>query len=275
MNSLTPVSFKKPLTSEPRLSPRYVPGRRSERFWTEEEKAVLREHYPTGGAKACQARLPNRTITTIFQQAGKLGLSAPKQPEKRARHDYPPELDERIRAAWPTLRGKGAVAALADELQVPRWWLTKRATKLHLTMPHKKEPAWTEAENALMRSVPLHDPDRCAKIFREHGFNRSPTAIVVRAKRLEISRRTHETLSARAAAKILGVDDKHVTALCISGDLVAGRRGSKRLAQQGGDAWAIEPQDLRRYVLDFLERIDIRKVDKVAFVSLIANEAAA
>ena len=274
MNSLTPVSFKKGRGSEPRLSERYVPGRRSERFWSDPEIEILREHYPTGGAKACQARLPKRTITTIYQQANKLGLSAPKQPDERQRHKPTPEIDAKIRAAWPDLNGRGAVAALAEALEVPRWWLTKRATKLQLTLPHKKEPVWTNAEDVLMRKVPLHDPDRCARIFREHGFQRSPTAIVVRAKRLEISRRTHETLSARGAAKILGVDDKHVTALCISGELVAGRRGSKRLTQQGGDAWAIEPANLRRYILDHIERIDIRKVEKLAFVALIAGEAA-
>ncbi|MDH2313084.1 hypothetical protein [Methylobacterium brachiatum] len=274
MNGLTPISFLKGRASEPRLSPRYVPGVRHERFWTEPERDVLRKYYPIGGAAACEPHLPNRGRLSIYQMAGKLGLSAPEQPAERVRHDYGSEMDARIREAWPRLKGRGAVNRLAVQLDVPRWWLSKRALTLGLSAPHRKEPMWTGAEDALMRKVPLHDPERAARIFREHGFSRTATAIVVRAKRLEISRRTHETLSARGAARILGIDDKTATALCISGDLKAGRRGSKRLTQQGGDAWAIEPSDLRRYVLDHIERIDIRKVEKVAFVALLAGSDA-
>ncbi len=59
-----------------------------------------------------------------------------------------------------------------------------------------------------------------------------------------------------------------------TGDIVVGRRGSKRLVQQGGDAWAIEPAELRRFVLDNLDRLDIRKVEKFAFVALLVGEEA-
>ena len=275
MTGLTPVSFKKGRASEPRLSPCYVPGRRHARFWSEDEKQVLRDHFPAGGVSACLVRLPGRTAPGVYNTAHKLGLTSEKMPAERQRHDYGPEMDARIRAEWPLLKGKGAIDALAQRLDVPRWWLSKRATRLGLSAPHRKEPPWTEVENALMRRVPLHSPEQAARIFREHGFNRTATAIVVRAKRLEISRRTHETLSATAAARILGIDSKTMTSWCIAGDVEAGRRGSKRLVQQGGDTWAIEPADLRRFVLDHLDRVDIRKVEKFAFVALIAAEPAA
>ncbi len=273
MSGLTPVSFKKGRASEPRLSPRYLPGRRHSRFWKDDELAIVSAHYPKGGVAACLARLPGRTPSGIHQAARRLGIGSERMPAERASHDYGPEMDERIRAEWPALKGRGAVDALALKLDVPRWWLSKQATKLGLSAPHRKEPRWTEAEDALMRKVPLHDPHRAARIFREHGYPRTPTAIVVRAKRLDLSRRTHETLSATGAAKILGVDGKSVTSWCIAGDIKAGRRGSKRLVQQGGDAWAIEPADLRTFILLNLDRIDIRKVEKFAFVALIAGSS--
>lgn len=274
MSGLTPVSFKKGRDHEPRLSTPYVPGKRHERYWTDDEIAILRERYPTVGPRGCVPFLPRHSIPKIYAKANGLGLKAPGDRTTHQRRDYGPEMDERIRTAWPLLKGRGAVSCLADELGVPRHWLTTRMIRLGLTQPHKKEPNWTAAEVALMRRVPLHDPERCSVIFREHGFARSATSIMVKAKRLAISRRTHETLSARGAARILGIDDKGVTALCISGDLKAGRRGTKRLAQQGGDAWAIEPTDLRRYILDYIERIDVRKVEKVAFVALLAGSDA-
>lgn len=98
---------------------------------------------------------------------------------------------------------------------------------------------------------------------------------MVRAKRLGISRRTYEHLSARGAATILGVDAKFISARCIDGTLAASRRGTRRLGQQGGDHWSITRADLRRYVIDHIGEIDIRKVEKFAFVDLLtATETA-
>jgi hypothetical protein len=274
VTGLTPVSFKKRREHLPRLSSPYVPGRTHERYWREDELQVLRDHFPNGGGRACMAHLPNRSLSTIYQQAHKLGLKSAVQVAKQPRVPAPANIDERILAAWPDLSGKGAVTRFAEELGVPRHQVSQRALKLGLTLPHKKEPPWTDAENALMRNVPLHNPDRCAEIFREHGFTRTATAIVVRAKRLNISRRTHETLSATAAANILGVDQKWVTSRCIAGELKASRRGSSRLPQQGGDAWAIKPVDLRAFVLEHLAHVDIRKVEKFAFVQLLVGQTA-
>lgn len=57
-----------------------------------------------------------------------------------------------------------------------------------------------------------------------------------------------------------------------AGDIKATKRKTERLAQQGGDPWSIEAVDLRSYILRHLERIDLRKVDKFAFVQIIASE---
>nr|WP_295468869.1 hypothetical protein [Mesorhizobium sp.] len=92
---------------------------------------------------------------------------------------------------------------------------------------------------------------------------------MVRAKRIDLSRRFNEGLSARQAARILGVDDKTLTASCISGELKASKRADNRLPQQSGSRWIIDPVDLRRFVIDRLERIDFRKVDKFELVHLL------
>ena len=176
---------------------------------------------------ARDANSQHRTLAGVYGQAQKLGLKASTSPAARQRHRTSPELDQLIRDGWIDMdpSRKGAVSDLATRLDVPRWWLTKRLTILGLTVRHKKEPRWTVAEDALMSSVPLHQPDKAAAIFREHGFRRSPTAIVVRAKRLSLSRRaTRPELSATQAAAILGVDGKFVTARILAGDLPADER---------------------------------------------------
>lgn len=275
---LTPVSFRRPVEPKPRLSTPYIPGKRDQRYWTDSEIAIVRENYPTGGASACVAKLgPNRSARTVYQQAHKLGLEGPRKQRGKPREVHPitPEIDETIRREWSLLDGKkrGEVSDLADRLGLPRWFLSKRATKLGLTMPHKKEPPWTAAEIALMAKVPLHDPHKCADIFREHGFRRSETAIVVKAKRLDLSRRaTREEWSATRAAKVLGVDGKTMTRWILEWGLPATKRADKRLPQQGGSSWDIKPADLRRFVIDNLQHIDLRKVEKFGFVALIANE---
>lgn len=271
--SLHPVSFSKKQAPQKRLSERRVRGRHAESYWREEEDDILRTHFSGEGGPACLTRLPRRTLSAVYARAYGLGLKSEQRAGPNKRQPHSPELDAKIREAWPSLTGRGDVARFADTIGIDRWFVTRRAVAMGLTKAHRrKEPIWTAAEDALMHKVPLHEPYRASEIFREHGFARTPTAIVVRAKRIGLSRRRSDVLSAGKAAKILGVDDKWITARCIDGTLKAEKRGTARLVQQGGDTWSIRPDDLRRYVIDRLEEIDIRKVDKFAFVDLLAGE---
>jgi hypothetical protein len=274
--SLKPVSFSKQRGHDPRISAPRIPGKHDARFWTEEEKAIIREYFPTGGAAACLTRLPpHRTPAGVYNRARTMGITSTAQSPHRGKFEASPEMDERIREEWAQLSGRkrGEVRELAERLGVPRWWLSDRVLALGLSIRHKKEPPWTPAEDALMQKAPLHMPDKAAQMFREHGFSRSPTAIVVRAKRLSLSRRdAREELSATKAASILGVDGKTITRLVFSGDLPATKRDDKRRAQQGGSSWDIKPADLRQWILDNIDQVDLRKVDKVSFILLIAGE---
>jgi len=270
---LQPVSFKKGRQHLPRLSTPYVPGKRSERHWTEAEHQVLRDHYADKGFAYCAERLPNRTKSGIYLAARKLGLK--RKGRKPARSDWRaryPEIDEQIKAAWPEMTGRGAVKDLAKKMDAPRWLVSTRVRALGLSMPHRKEPRWSAAEDALLAKVPRHDPSRAAEMFRAHGFMRTATAIVVRCKRLGMERRYRETMSATQVAEILGVDNKTVTIWCLEGALAADRRVSQRLPQQGGAPWSITAPALRAFVVEQIDRIDIRKVDKAAFVALLTGQ---
>lgn len=275
--SLSPVSFKTGRQSSPRLSAPYVPGKHAARFWTEAEREILRAHYPTGGAAACLAHLgAHRTKSGVYVEAGKLGLEAPKGGGKKQRIGVPAGFDELLTSAWQGMAGdkRGEVAAFAESQGLPRWWVSQRARKLGLVLPHKKEPPWTRAEDELLKRAPIHDLDAAAEFFRAHGFRRSPTAIGVRCKRQELSRRAaRPTLSAHRVAKILGVDDKTVTREILMGDLKAAKREDRRLPQQGGSAWDVTRADLRAYIIAHLDRIDFRKVDKFALVDVLVGPA--
>ncbi len=273
--ALTTVSFAKPIEAKPRHSAKYVPGHHSKRFWTEEEKQVLRDHYEERGAQYCAVKLPNRGIHRVHAMANKLGLHRKMGGANKVYVDVTPELDARIREEWLALTGKvkGEVTALADKLDVRCHWLSQRALKLGLVVPRvAKEPEWTAAELELLKRVPLHDPRRAAMMFRENGFIRTPAALCVKAKRLDISRRYDETLSAGKAAKILGVDGKAFTVWIAKGIIQAERRETARLPQQGGNPWSISRAYFRQWIIDNIEVIDIRKVDKFAFVDLLTRQ---
>lgn len=275
--TLERVSFKKGREHLPRLSKPYILGRHSETYWTDAENAILREHYPAKGLAYCSEKLPNRTKSAIYGQVGKLGIKrrGGKLKRLRTKEEYA-ALDERIAELWPTLEiPEGAVTGvkeLARILGEPHWLITQRCRGMGLTRPRKKEPKWTAAEDELMKYVPLHDPEKSSELFKAHGFNRTATAIMVRAKRLNISRRCKDAFSARSAAMVLGLDNKTVCEYCLKGIIKSSRRKTKRLPQQGGDPHSIERADLRRFVIDNLELIDFRKVDKFALVDLLAGE---
>lgn len=278
MSELRPVSFRKPVKHEPRLSTPYVPGVRHPRFWTEAQKDIVRRYYPTGGLVACLAHLPpeKQSKSGIYVLAQKLGLQVERKngdgPNQKI--TAPAGFDDVLRSFYQNASGKkrGECDAFADAHRLPRWWVTKRATKLGLVVPSKKEPLWTAPELALLARLPLHDPHKSAKIMREHGFQRTPTSIMVKATRMKLSRQYRETLSATAISRILGIDAKSITREILQGDLTAEKRPTNRLAQQGGDPWSVTPANLRRYILDNIERIDLRKVEKFAFVQIVAGE---
>lgn len=271
--ALQPVSLGKGRpAAKPRLKPYLVPSDQiRRRNFTAEEDAVIRANYPGGGMAACHPKLPGRTISGIYQRARKLGLNRYCQERTiYATPELTPELEADIRAAWPTLSGRGMTTDLAHRLKIPRRWLLSTALRLGLEIPNrKKEPPWSEAENRLLAKIPLHDLDAAAKAFRARGFRRTPTAIASQCRRLEISRRYAEAFSATRAAKVLGVDMSFIKRRCINGAIVATRRQTDRLPQQGGDPWDIKPADLRRFIVDHLDQVDIRKVDKFAFVALL------
>lgn len=275
MSGLKPVSFRQERAHEPRLSAPHVPGKHNDRYWTEAEDEIIRKYYPAGGYAACAAHLPpHRSRLSVYQRTNVLGVKR-NAGERALTVKLPDDIDDKLREFYRDGDGKkrGECNDFADSLGLPRWKVTHRAIKLGLVMPHKKEPPWTAAELALMPKLPLHDVEKSARIMRQHGFARSPTAIMVKAKRLNLSRRYRETLSATAVGRILGVDAKTVTREILQGDLKAEKRETQRRIQQGGDPWSITPANLRRYILDNLARIDLRKVDKFAFVQIVAAEA--
>lgn len=252
-------------------------------FWTTREDAILREHYPAGGPAPCQALLPNRSVQAIYTRARTLNLRDTRSMDQRVRfRDYrkqpkyrpSADLDEQIRAVYNSEAfGKGAIKPLADRWGVPGWWIKKRAVEIGCARPIK-EPPWSDAELELLERHAWKRLPVIARLFRAAGYRRTETAIAVQRKRQECSTRDPHHYTANQLAKLLGVDLKVVTRWCGMGWLPAARRGTERTELQGGDHWWIARKDLRQFVLEHVERVELRKItDSRWFVDLIAGRS--
>lgn len=274
--TLERISFKKGREHAPRISKPYIAGRYSKRYWSEEEDQLLRDNYVAKGMGWCSSQLPERSNISIYSRIQKLGIKREGQASKqiRSKEEYA-ALDTKITELFSTIEiPKGSTSGIKEIARIlnePRWLISQQARKLGLTRGRIKEPNWTSAEDELMKNIPLHDPDKCSVIFSAHGFKRTATAIIVRSKRLNLKRKYTATHSATAAARIVGLDAKTIAIYCIKGIIKSTRRATKRLPQQGGDPHSIESEDLRQFIIDNLELIDFRKVDKFALVDLLVG----
>lgn len=242
----------------------------SKRFWTMAEQKVVRELYATGGAKACRERLPQRSEGSIYQEAQKLGLRSATQQAPSRPYGTSEEIDRTIIECYRNRTERGEVNRLALRLGRPAWWVKKRAVHLGVSVALKKEPEWSRVEIELLERNAHKNEQVIRKIFANHGFNRTATAIVVKRKRLQCDTTDIEHYTARQLASEFGVDASTVCSWIERGWLKAKRRGTERTEAQG-DHWWIKRKHVRDFVAENAGVVDIRKVDKVWFVDLLVN----
>lgn len=251
------------------------------KHWTTPEIAVVREVYPLHGPQAVAERLPHRSLMAIYQQAQKLGLKAPARlpsPWSKGKKKWTTSdaIDAQIRLVYETGIGRGEVNALARRLMRPRYWVVQRAAALGLKTPRFKELPWrVEEEDYLAQLTGRgHTLPVIARKMREKGYARTATACMVKLKRLGVSRRGDgtEAWSANQLARLMGVDPTTVGKRWIRLEgLAAKRRGTERTEAQGGDEYLITRDALRRWLKDHAQSVDLRKVDKFFFWSVVFN----
>ena len=239
------------------------------RFWTTTELAVIREHYPAGGIDACESRLPGRSRSSIWQQAGKLGLRSPRQKVGVRKH-WPndPHIDEQIRFAHQRATKKGDIERLAKQVGRPVWYVSKRARDLGLTTPRFKEPAWSAEELAIVEATRELTPEGTKRALARAGFKRSGTAVVVKRKRLSIPVPERVGIySTGQVANLLGYERTTVIRWVRLGLLRADKRG---------DDHEITEQQLRQFLIRHPLQVDLRRLplgNRPWFIQVLAGES--
>lgn len=214
------------------------------------------------------AKSPPRFCSRACRKEGMAGKRC-----KRPKYPISEEAAAKIEKVYKTDSGNGQVSALAKRLGLPRWKVTRFAQEKGLLAKSKKGPDWTDAEVELLYQFARYTPHVICRKLKERGYDRSITAIIVKLKRCS-ARQNIDGKSARDIARCLGVDDHNIANAIAAGKLKASRRGTARIEAQGGDIWFIKDSDVRAYVIDYLNEIDIRKVDKHWFVDLLIGDFA-
>lgn len=158
----------------------------------------------------------------------------------------------------------------------PRWYVRRIARDMGLAQV--KEPDWTAAEE---NYVSEHYPRMGLRalrtgLIRNCGFPRSTTAIHLKIKRLGIiAADVADGFTLRGLQNFLwgGQEQHHIINRWVEkGWLKGKRRGTLRKACQGGDYWYFDPEKLRAFIIAHPEEIDLRLVDKAAFIHLVAGD---
>ncbi|HEX9972270.1 MAG TPA: hypothetical protein VGD14_09385 [bacterium] len=168
--------------------------------------------------------------------------------------------------------GSGEIADLADRLKLPRWKVTRHAIRHGWIQKQKKEPIWSNRELEILERWEHITPERIQLRLKAAGFTRSACGIVLKRKRLRLLGNLLGQ-SAHSLAECFGVDVHFVMRAIKDGRLKAKKRGTARTEHQGGDIWFIKDHSIREYILENVNEIDLRKVDKYWFVDIVAGKA--
>lgn len=240
----------------------------TKRFWTGREEKLLRLHYAAGGLPACIEPLPGRTATAIYQRARTLGVAAPSTlagESPRQRYAKSEAIDDVIRRLYPGATSKGDVQRLAETVNRPSWWVSKRAAAMGLTMCRFRALPWTAEGDQILREHSRLGLRALWRKLQKVGAGRTEAAIGVRLKRMRLSRAPDtEDFTARGLGEVMGVDAKTVLRWIEKGWL----RGKE---YPGG--WRLKPRDVRAFIMENAAAIDIRKVEKEWFIDLLAGGA--
>jgi hypothetical protein len=236
------------------------------KLWTESELAILRRHYPGGGAVAVREHLPHRTPGAVHEKAKRLGLKVGPTRNHLLRYSNSVHIDEAIRRFY-LVPHKGGLSKLANQLNRPRHWISARARYLAVTIPRRHDGPWSEAEIALLRKNAAKVPYNITRIFAKHGFRRSASAIKNKMLKLRCVRDDEDMYSASGVAELFGVDVHLVINWIRKGWLKAQMKGTARER----DTYQVHHNHIRRFVIENVGAIDIRRVEKDWFVDLLAG----
>lgn len=185
---------------------------------------------------------------------------------KPLKYCWTPERERILRDRYDS-RIRGRAAEIAKVFGWPAWVVKKRAQFLGLSQPtwSGERRSWTEDEERFLLN---HAGSRHVNWLAKK-LNRSLTSVVLKLKRMKISRRWREGYTLRELTLCFGTDHHVIERWVREGKLQVRKRGTERER----DAWLVTDADILRFVLEHPLGFELRKVDQLWFMDLITGGA--
>jgi len=187
-----------------------------------------------------------------------------------AKYTFTPEMDKELLYTYSiNTDSKPRVINLAKKFNMPRWAIYQRALKIGaVNSSHQKRP-WEEEEIRILEKYSRYEPLTMKKKLAKAGYERSIASIVLKRKRMRFLSNL-EGVSASLCAEFLGVDLHWVLNYIRQGLL---KSEIIRRDSEGKANYYIREKDLRRFIVNNPDLVDLRKVEKYYFIELVANGA--
>jgi len=200
-------------------------------------------------------------------------------PGRGQKYVFDDEIDAQIRDVYLNEVGKSkqpVVKLLAEKLGIPPWRIKRRAVVLDVVpvcRTRKKQPRWTDPEKDIVRDNITFTIENIRRKLAAAGFTRSINAIKTHITRTA-GNKPRENYSGNELAKFFGLDPHSISLWIRKGYLRAERRGTHRTGANGGDIWDIRPEDVRQFIIEHVEILDFRKLDRWWLVELLTRQGA-
>lgn len=156
----------------------------------------------------------------------------------------------------------------------PRWYVKRKAREWGLAKCFMM-PDWSEKEVEYLHA---HFPRKGFVAIQNGlkringGILRSVTAITLKKRREHINKRS-DGFTMRMVEDLLGTNHHKIEKWVRMGWLKDARKGTLRTSIQGGDMHHFEAKNLRSFVIEHPEEIDLRKIEGMNFyfIQLIAG----
>jgi len=157
---------------------------------------------------------------------------------------------------------------IAERLGVTLWAVKGQVHFLGLCKLRSGRKAWDDKQDDILRELlPRYTPNGVAE-----RMGRSVNSIIVRSKRLGLSRRSRDDwYTKREVMEIFGVDHKRVQSFIDSGALKASYHNGNKPQQRGMSMWHIERSDIYRFLRHYPEELNGRNVDLIQIVEILAG----
>ena len=193
-------------------------------------------------------------------------IGATTKPQK---YNITPQIHKKIKELYQTPGNRGEVKKYAESINMPSWKLSRYAMRQGWRKKMKKTIPWTEKEKDFLRKHARYCSAVLQRKMKKAGFDRTECAIVIQRKRTHVIRYV-EGHTARDVGDCLGVDIHFILRAIKLKQLKASRRNGER-SKIERDHWYILDKDIKEYIMNYLDEINIGAADKYWLCDLLAG----